>query len=111
MIAAMRDAAETPDRDPFGIAGRREDAVVFVYDAAGTIATKSIVVGARDWESTEIIEGLDAGDQVLLLPSTSLLRSQDRLRSWAQGRSGLPGIGGSSGRGGPPPGMGRGRGR
>jgi HlyD family secretion protein len=108
MIAAMRVAAEAPDRDPFGIAGRREDGMVFVYDELGQISTKSIVVGVRDWENTEIIAGLDPGDQVLLLPSTSLLRSQDRLRSWAQGRSGIPGMGGG---GGPPPGMGRGRGR
>ena len=108
MIAAMRAAADAPDRDPFGIAGRREDAVVFVYDTLGQITTKNVVVGVRDWENTEIIEGLDPGDQVLLLPSTSLLRSQDRLRTWAQGRSGIPGMGGGSG--GPPPGMGRGRG-
>jgi len=106
-MAAMRAAADTPDRDPFGIGGRRENAVVFVYDELGQISTKDIVVGVRDWEDTEILAGLDPGDQVLLLPSTSLLRSQDRLRSWAQGRSGIPGMGG----GGPPPGMGRGRGR
>jgi len=108
MMAAMREAANTPDRDPFGIAGRREDAVVFVYDEMGQIAVKNIVVGVRDWENTEILAGIEPGEQVLILPSTSLLRSQDRLRAWAQGRSGIPGMGGS---GGPPPGMGRGRGR
>ncbi len=107
MFAAMREAREATDRDPFGIAGRREDAVVFVYDAQGLLATREIVAGARDWEHTEILEGLAPGDEVLLLPSTSLLRSQDRLRSWARGRSGVPGIGGG---GGPPPGVGR-RGR
>jgi len=107
LMAAMRGGAEATDRDPFGIAGRREPAVVFVYDAAGQLATRDIVVGARDWEYTEVLEGLSAGDELLILPSNSLLRSQDRLRSWAQGRSGIPGMGG----GGPPPGMGRGRGR
>ena len=105
MMAAFREAANTPDRDPFGIDGRREDAVVFVYDELGRITTKDIVVGIRDWENTEVLEGLEPGEEVLLLPSTSLLRSQDRLRSWAQGRSGIPGLGGGSGR---PPGMGRG---
>ncbi|MGD8818156.1 MAG: hypothetical protein PVJ51_13295, partial [Acidobacteriota bacterium] len=107
MMAAMRGGAATVDRDPFGIGGRREPAVVFVYDAAGQLATRDIVVGARDWEYTEVLEGLSPGDELLILPSNSLLRSQDRLRSWAQGRSGIPGMGG----GGPPPGMGRGRGR
>ncbi|MCH7825606.1 MAG: hypothetical protein IH849_12455 [Acidobacteria bacterium] len=52
-----------------------------------------------------LFEGLEPGEEVLLLPSTSLLRSQDRLRSWAQGRSGIPGLGGGGGR---PPRMGRG---
>ena len=107
MTAAMRGDRE-PDRDPFGIYGRREDAVVFLYDALGQITTKNIVVGLRDWEHTEVLEGLAPGEEVLILPSTSRLRSQDRIRSWAQGRSGIPGIGGSGGR---PPGMGRGRGR
>jgi len=107
MAAAMRGDRE-PDRDPFGISGRREDAVVFLYDEFGQITTKNIVVGLRDWEHTEVLEGLAPGEEVLILPSTSLLRSQDRLRSWAQGRSGIPGIGGGGGR---PPGMGRGRGR
>lgn len=111
LMAAMRERAEDADRDPFGIAGRREPAVVFVADALGQTTTKEIVVGARDWEHTEVLEGLQPGEQVLVLPSNSLLRSQDRLRSWAQGRSGLPGMGGGGGGGGRPPGMGRGRGR
>ena len=105
MMAAFREAANAPDRDPFGLDGRREDAVVFVYDELGQITTKDIVVGLRDWENTEVLEGLEPGEEVLLLPSTSLLRSQDRLRSWAQGRSGIPGLGGGGGR---PPRMGRG---
>lgn len=107
MVAAMRGDRE-PDRDPFGIAGRRQDAVVFLYDEFGRISTKNIVVGLRDWEHSEVLEGLAPGEEVLILPSTALLRSQDRLRSWAQGRSGIPGLGGGGGR---PPGRGRGRGR
>ena len=111
LMAGFREAANNGDRDPFGLDGRREDAVVFVYDERGRITTKDIVVGVRDWENTEVLEGLEPGEEVLLLPSTSLLRSQDRLRSWAQGRSGIPGLGGGGGR---PPGGGRrtgGRGR
>jgi HlyD family secretion protein len=65
---------------------------VFVYDELGQIKTKKIVVGVRDWQNTEVLEGLDPGEEVLLLPSTSLLRNQDRIRAWAQGRSGIPGL-------------------
>lgn len=112
--SARRD--EPVDMDPFGIQGRREPAVVFLFDAGGLLTTKEIVAGVRDWEYTEVLEGLSAGETLLLLPSTSLLRSQDRLRQWAQGRAGaIPGMGGGPG-GGRPPGMGgggggRGRGR
>lgn len=86
------------DRDTFGLEGRRESAVVFVYDELGQITTKTIVVGVRDWENSEVLAGLEPGEEVLLLPSTSLLRNQDRLRSWAQGRSGIPGLGGIGGK-------------
>jgi HlyD family secretion protein len=106
--SARRD--ETVDMDPFGIQGRREPAVVFLFDAGGQLTTKEIVAGVRDWEYTEVLEGLSAGETLLLLPSTSLLRSQDRLRQWAQGRAGaIPGMGGPGG--GRPPGMGGGGGR
>lgn len=108
MMAAFRNGAGEEDDDPFGIRGRREDAIVFAKDAVGQIITREIVVGARDWEHTEILAGLSPGDEVVILPSTSLLRSQDRLRSWAQGRSGIPGMGGAGG-GGRPPGGGGGR--
>jgi HlyD family secretion protein len=109
LIAAMR-ADREPDRDPFGISGRREDAVVFLYDELGRITTKNIVVGVRDWEHTEVLEGIEPGEEIVILPSTALLRTQDRLRSWAQGRSGIPGLGSSGGGGRPPGGGGRGRG-
>ena len=98
-IAAMREAADKRDSDPFGVAGRREDAVVFVYDQLGQITTRNVVVGVRDWENTEVIAGLEVGDQMVLLPSNSLLRSQAAIRAWASGLSGMPGTR----RGGPPP--------
>ncbi len=94
MMAEFQKGANKANSDPFGLDGRREYAVVFVYDELGQIMTKKIVAGVRDWQNTEVLEGLDPGEEVLLLPSTSLLRNQDRLRSWAQGRSGIPGLSG-----------------
>ena len=101
LIAEMRAAfeARSENPDPFGLQGRREDAAVFVWTAEGALTTKAIVVGARDWEFTEVLEGLAEGDEVVLLPSTSLLESQDRMRNWARGRSVIPGMGGGMGRG------------
>jgi HlyD family secretion protein len=94
MMERRRAEQEAAARDPWGTAGdRREDAVVFVTSADGVLSQRQIVTGVRDWEFTEVIEGLEPGDLVVMLPSTSLLRSQDDLRARFAGRS-MMGIGG-----------------
>ncbi len=85
--------------------------MVFVMSAEGVLETRAVVAGARDWEFTEIIEGLVEGDMVVMLPSTALLEGQERIRNFVRGRTGgIPGMGGGMGSGRPPSG-GRGRGR
>jgi len=105
MMQRRREEQEAAARDPWGTAGgRREQAVVFVMSADGVLTQRNIVTGVRDWEFTEVLEGLVAGDEVVMLPSTSLLRSQDDLRARFAGRSMIPGMGGGRGggmRGGP----------
>jgi HlyD family secretion protein len=54
---------------------------------------RTVVVGVRDWEHTEIVSGLEEGDRVVMLPSTSLLQSQEELRERFARRSGIPGLG------------------
>ena len=106
MMQRRRAEQEAAARDPWGTAGgRREDAVVFVMSAEGVLSPRDVVTGVRDWEFTEILEGLVAGDEVVMLPSTSLLSSQEDLRARFAGRSMIPGMGGGGGgrmRGGPP---------
>lgn len=82
--------------DPWGAeSGRREQAVVFVMDAMGEIGPREIVVGVRDWEYTEVLAGLEAGTELVVLPSVSLLESQQRLRErFSRRGGGIPGIGG-----------------
>jgi HlyD family secretion protein len=99
MMERRRAEQEAAARDPWGTAGgRREDAVVFVMSAEGALSQRPIVTGVRDWEFTEVIAGLEPGDQVVMLPSTSLLRSQDDLRARFSGRS-MMGMGGGGPRG------------
>ena len=101
MMQRRREEQEAAARDPWGTAGgRREQAVVFVMGADGLLAQRNIVTGVRDWEFTEVLEGLVAGDEAVMLPSTSLLSSQDDLRARFAGRSMIPGMGGGGGRGG-----------
>jgi HlyD family secretion protein len=81
--------------DPWGVESpRRQAAVVFVLGADGLMSPRQIVTGVRDWERTEVIEGLAPGEEVVILPSTSLLRSQEELRQRFSGRSMVPGMGG-----------------
>jgi HlyD family secretion protein len=99
MMQRRREEQEAAARDPWGTAGgRREPAVVFVMSADGVLTQRDIMTGVRDWEYTEVLEGLVAGDEVVMLPSTSLLTSQDDLRARFAGRSMIPGMGGGGGR-------------
>jgi len=77
--------------DSFGI-GRREEAVVFVMTADGMMAARQVTIGVQDWEYTEVIAGLQAGDEVVILPSTSLLMSQQAMRDRFSRFSRIPGT-------------------
>jgi len=59
---------------------RQEPAVVFVFDTDGRFHAREIVTGVRDWETSEVLAGLEEGEELVLLPSTSLLRSQQDIR-------------------------------
>jgi len=103
MMRQRREQMEEEAQDPWGVESvRRQAAVVFVLGEDGLMSLRQIVTGVRDWERTEVIEGLQPGEEVVILPSTSLLRSQEELRQRFSGRSMIPGMGGGGGRGGPP---------
>ncbi len=73
---------------------RREPGVVFMMGADGRITARRILVGVRDWEVSEVLEGLEPGDELVLLPSNSLLRSQQSARERYMRRSAVvPGTG------------------
>ena len=59
---------------------RQEPAVVFVLDIDGRFHAREIVTGVRDWETSEVLAGLEEGEELVLLPSTSLLRSKQDIR-------------------------------
>lgn len=52
--------------------------VVFVL-RAGALVPIPVQVGVTDWESIEVVSGLQEGDSVALLPTASLLRDQAEL--------------------------------
>ena len=73
---------------------RRQAGMVFLLAADGNLQPREVVTGVRDWEVSEVIEGLRPGDEVVVLPSNSLLRSQQQMRDrYARRASALPGAG------------------
>jgi HlyD family secretion protein len=64
---------------------------VFLEDAAGLQAT-NVETGLTDLDYSEVISGLDEGDEVLLLPSSGLVQSQQRLQQRMRQFTSLPGM-------------------
>ncbi len=58
-----------------------------------------MVLGISDWESSEVVSGLEAGEQVLLISVAQLQqqqqRSTERMRQMAGGGM-MPGAGGGA---------------
>ncbi|MHB0969004.1 MAG: efflux RND transporter periplasmic adaptor subunit [Thermoanaerobaculia bacterium] len=80
-------------RGESGGAERAEAGIVFkVVDGRPTPVR--ISTGVANWDMTEVTAGLSEGDEVVVLPSGSLLRQQDQMRERMRGMSGVPGMGG-----------------
>jgi len=68
-------------------------AFVFQYDPDGNLTMKAIVIGLGNFDYTQVISGLEDGEEVVSIPM-SMIQQQDfinRMRS----RTALPGIGGN----------------
>ena len=55
--------------------------------------------GVTDLDDTELVAGLTEDDEVLVLPSASLVRAQESFQRRISGRMGIPGLSRNSGRG------------
>jgi multidrug efflux pump subunit AcrA (membrane-fusion protein) len=72
--------------------------VVFTMNN-GEITPVEIRTGLTDLEYSEVVSGLMPGDSILLLPSSSLVQSQQQIQDRiARFSGGLPGVGGGRGR-------------
>ena len=77
-----------PGQDAAGVAGRQREArraVVFVMTEGGVIEPRSIMIGLNDWDVTEVVSGLEEGEQILIVGAAQLRAQQDeflnRIRS------------------------------
>ena len=87
MFQRMREDQERAQRaDP----ARPKDAFVFVEDPRGGLTLKPIRIGLSSWEYTEVLAGLEAGQEVIEVPMALVSQQEmmDRIRS----RSSIPGV-------------------
>lgn len=78
------------------IEGRQ--ALVFLITEDGTIEPRVITVGLSDWDRSQVLSGLEGGEQVALIGAAQLQRSQQEFLERIRSRSGSP-FSGNSGRG------------
>jgi HlyD family secretion protein len=64
-----------------------------VVDNDGDYEFRNVTTGITDLDRVEIVDGLEATDSVLILPSTHLVETQLELQKWINRRvGGVPGI-------------------
>jgi HlyD family secretion protein len=71
--------------------GGQREAVVFLVDGE-QLTVRSITIGVRNWDDTEVLQGLAEGDEVAVMLSTQALKEQAQFRQRMQTVSGVPGL-------------------
>ena len=88
-----------------GFAGRRElegaprPAITFVVSPDGTIEPRPILIGVNDWDNTEVVAGLEEGEEVALIGAAQLQAQQQEFINRMRERMGGSPFGGGSPRG------------
>jgi HlyD family secretion protein len=86
------DAAASEPRTARESAAGLRGGLWVVADRNGTLEPVPVSTGVTDLDRVEITSGLAEGETVLVLPSSSLLETQERLQNFMRGRGGIPGI-------------------
>src|SRR5206468_402632 len=73
--------------------------IVFVM-RSGQPTAVNVRTGLTDLDYSEVISGITSKDTVLLLPSASLVASQDQFKQMMQRNTAIPGMGGGAPAGG-----------
>jgi HlyD family secretion protein len=86
------DAEPTPSRSARESAASLRGSFWVVAERSGAREPVPVATGVTDLDRVEIVSGLAEGDAVLVLPSSSLLETQERLQNFMRGRGGIPGL-------------------
>lgn len=105
-FGAGEDLVEAMDAGLGGFAGRRElegaprPAITFVVSADGAIEPRPILIGVNDWDNTEVLAGLEEGEEVALIGAAQLQAQQQEFIDRMRERMGGSPFGGGAPRGG-----------
>ena len=88
LMQRMRQAREAAERSRE--AGQPRKAFVFRHDEQGRLVLEPVMVGLSNFEHTEVVSGLAAGDTVVQVPLA--LVQQRELLNRIRERSGVPGM-------------------
>ena len=69
-------------------------AVVFVMAEDGTIEPRAVMIGLNDWDLTEVVSGLEEGEQIAIVGAAQLRASQDEFLERIRTRSNANPFGG-----------------
>lgn len=72
--------------------GRQNNANVVFKLVGGKPTPTAIMTGASNWDYTQVLSGLAEGDEIIVLPSASMLRQQEQFRERIRGVTGVPGM-------------------
>jgi HlyD family secretion protein len=78
-------------------AAQVEPAVVFVVGEGGVLEPRMVMIGLTDWDYTEVVTGLDEGDQVALIGLAQLQVQREEYLERMRSRGGNPFGGGMRG--------------
>lgn len=84
-------ARERPQRTSTSTGQLGGNYVVFVVRGEEAVPVR-IRTGITDLDYSEVVLGLTENDEVLLLPSSGLVRAQQRFQDRMKGRMGIPGL-------------------
>jgi len=90
--AAPAEAEGGPQRSARESAAGLRGSFWVVAQRQGRLEPVPVTTGITDLDRVEVSDGLGEGDVVLVLPSSSLLETQERLQNFMRGRGGIPGI-------------------
>ncbi|HEX5435721.1 MAG TPA: efflux RND transporter periplasmic adaptor subunit [Gemmatimonadaceae bacterium] len=84
------DSLAGPERSPSGVM-KPHAGLVFVAQN-GSFVPKMVMLGAGNYDVTQVLSGLKQGDQVALISAAMLQQERDRQMQRIRSRAGLPGM-------------------